>query len=184
MRELKEETGYVGVVREDEGVVMFNGSFRFLFSFLPFFLFRFSVIITQAVANSKRQQIPNMRFLSTANDVYPLYTPKRPNPPTSIPPRLTVIPPKQTPDSATPTSAWLPSTSTCPYPRTKPPNPNSKRTSSSRSSPCPWENFTRHVRYWRGRGSLLMREWARWQRGWRLRDGWGCIDEDILGSWT
>lgn len=37
MRELKEETGYVGVVREGgEGVVMFNGSF-FCFFLSPFF---------------------------------------------------------------------------------------------------------------------------------------------------
>lgn len=46
VRELKEETGYVGVVREGEGVVMFNGSFFFSFRIsvifvFPFFLFFF-----------------------------------------------------------------------------------------------------------------------------------------------
>lgn len=34
VRELKEETGYVGQARGDEGVVMFNGSFQTYFSFL------------------------------------------------------------------------------------------------------------------------------------------------------
>ena len=112
VRELKEETGYVGTVAQDVGVVMFNGEYL---GYSPFQ--QRACEVTSKRAGAK----------ATSNLVHGLVV-SAPHP--STPPRQTLLTPPLIPDSAIQTSISFMSPLTRHCPKTLNPNRNWRKTSS------------------------------------------------------
>lgn len=112
VRELKEETGYVGTVAQDVGVVMFNGKYL-----------GYSHFNEEHVKFRQKELVPNLDYVWFIVLPFPLLTLQ------SLPQKLLLTPPL-TPDSATQTSISFMSPSTLLFLKTSIPNRNWRKMNS------------------------------------------------------